>query len=112
MEWVISEFITVIMVAAFGGVTIWCFCSKNPVNFWAGDEVKPSEISDIKAYNRGNGFIWSFFTLTQLIAAVLFPINSFVANIFQVGGIVLGIPLAIVIYIIIEKKYRNKGKIQ
>ncbi len=112
MEWVISEFITVILIVTFGGVSIWSFCAKNPVNFWAGDEVKPSEISDIKAYNRGNGLIWAFFTLPQLIAAVLFPINNLAANIFQVVGIVLGIPLAIIIYKKIEKKYRNKGKIQ
>ncbi len=112
MEWVINEFITAIMIVTFGGVSIWCFCAKNPVNFWAGDEVKPSEISDVKAYNRSNGLIWAFFTLSQLIAAVLFPINDLAANVFQVVGIVLGIPLAIIVYKKIEKKYRNKGKIQ
>ena len=110
MEWVISEFGTVIMIIVCGSLSLWGFLSKTPVNFWAGDEVKASEISDIKAFNCANGLIWAFFTLPQLIAAVLFPINSFAANIFQIGGIVAGIPAAIIVYRQIEKKYRNKGK--
>ncbi|MCM1298329.1 MAG: major capsid protein [Firmicutes bacterium] len=112
MTWVINEFVTAIMIASFGGVSIWAFTSKAPVNFWAGDEVKTAEISDIRAFNRGNGLIWAFLTLPQLIAAVLHPINGLAANIFQVGGIVIGIPIAIAAYKIIEKKYRKKGKIQ
>lgn len=80
----------------------------------SGDDVKASEISDVKAFNCANGFIWAFFTLPQLIAAILFPINTvnanFAANIFQVGGVLVGIPAAIIAYKQIEKKYRNKGK--
>lgn len=114
MEWVISEFGTVIMIIVCGSLSLWGFFSKSPVNFWSGDDVKASEISDIKAFNRGNGFIWAFFTLPQLIAAVLFPINTvnanFAANIFQVGGVFIGIPAAIIAYRKIEKKYRVKGK--
>ena len=80
----------------------------------SGDDVKASEISDVKAFNCANGFIWAFFTLPQLIAAILLPINTvnanFAANIFQVGGVLVGIPAAIIAYKQIEKKYRNKGK--
>lgn len=112
MEWVISEFGTVIMIIVCGSLALWGFLSKTPVNFWAGDEVKASEVSDIKAYNRANGFIWAFFTLPQLIAAVLFPINSLAANIFQIGGIVAGIPAIIIVYRHIEKKYKDKGKVK
>lgn len=110
MEWVINEFITIMLVIVFGSVALWGFLSKTPVNFWAGDEVKTSEISDVKAYNRANGFIWAFFTLPQLIAAILCPINSLAANIFSIGGIVAGIPVIMIVYRHIEKKYRVKGK--
>lgn len=112
MVWVINEFITAILIITFGAQALRGFLSKSPVNFWSGDEVKKEEISDVKAYNRANGFIWAFFTLPQLAAAVLFPINDLAANIIQYGGIFLGIPAAIFIYRNIEKKYRNKGKVQ
>lgn len=116
MEWVISEFAAVLIIIFCGSFSLWGFLSKSPVNFWGGDDVKASEISDIKAFNRGNGFIWAFFTLPQLIAAILFPINTvntnFAANIFQVGGVLVGIPVAIIAYRQIEKKYRNKGKLE
>lgn len=112
MEWVISEFVTVILIIVFGSQALRGFLSKAPVNFWSGDEVKAAEITDVKAYNKSNGLIWAFFTLPQLIAVVLFPINGLAANIFQFGGILIGIPAAIISYKQIEKKYRDKGKIK
>lgn len=114
MEWVINEFGSIIMIIVCGSLSLWGFLSKSPVNFWSGDDVKASEISDVKAFNCANGFIWAFFTLPQLIAAILFPVNTvnanFAANIFQVGGVLVGMPAAIIAYKQIEKKYRNKGK--
>lgn len=109
MEWVISEFVTIILIIAFGALVLRGFLSKTPVNFWAGDEVKAAEITDVKAYNKANGLIWLFFVLPQFTAAVLFPINDLAANIVQYGGIVIGIPAAIIAYKQIEKKYRDKG---
>lgn len=112
MEWVIGEFVTGILIIIFGALALRGFLSKSPVNFWSGDEVKAEEISDIKAFNRANGFIWGFMTIPQIAAAVLLPINDFAANIIQFGGILLGIPAAIIVYIKIEKKYRDKGKVK
>ncbi len=110
MEWVISEFVTIILIIAFGALALRGFLSKTPVNFWAGDEVKTAEITDVKAYNKANGLIWLFFVLPQLTAAVLFPINDLTTNIFQMGGILIGIPAVFIAYKQIEKKYRDKGK--
>lgn len=112
MSWIINEFISSILVVVFGGITIWCFSSKAPVNFWAGDNVKPEEISDIKAYNRSNGILWGIFTLPHVISLAVIPINTFTAVIIQAIGIVIGIPLIVIAYNKIEKKYRNKGKIK
>ncbi|HBH95616.1 MAG TPA: hypothetical protein DDX91_07670 [Ruminococcaceae bacterium] len=112
MEWVINEFITIILILIFGGIALDSFLSKAPVNFWAGDVVKTADITDIKAYNRSNGLMWSFFTLPQLIAAVLCPINSLASNIVQFGGILLGIPVLIIVYKQIEKKYRIKRNLK
>lgn len=113
MEWVVNEFITAILIVAFGSAALRGFLSKAPVNFWAGDEIKPEEITDVKAYNRANGLLWAFFTLPQIIAAVLFTINRSAANIFQLGGVLIGIIAAFIAYRLIEKKYRvktEKGK--
>lgn len=110
MSWVVGEFVTVIIIVVFGGLAISGFVSKTPVNFWAGDEVKPEEISDIKKYNNANGMIWTVFTLPQLTAAVIMPFSSLAAAIIQMSGIILGIPAAIVVYKKIERKYRKKEK--
>lgn len=110
MEWVVGEFAAIIMVVTFGGIALWCFFSKDPVNFWAGDEIKPEEISDIRKYNNINGIMWTAFTIPQLAAVVIMPFNSTLAGILLtvcgVGGI---IPLMFV-YKAVEKKYRKKVK--
>lgn len=110
MEWVVGEFAAVIMVIAFGSFSVYCFVSKTPVNFWAGDEIKPEEINDIRKYNNINGIMWTVFTVPQLAAVVIMPFNSTLAGILLtvcgVGGI---IPIMFV-YKAVEKKYRNKVK--
>lgn len=112
MSWVVGEFVTVIVIIVFGGLAINGFISKTPVNFWAGDEVKPEEISNIKKYNNANGIIWTAFTLPQIAAAVIMPFNSFIAAVVQALGIIVGIPAAIIVYKTIERKYRKKEKIK
>lgn len=110
MEWVVGEFVAVILVVTFGGITIWCFTSKSPVNFWSGDEVKPEEILDVKKWNKTLGTMWAIFTLPQLIAAILMPINSTAADVFLLADIVIGLPAMIIVYIAFEKKNRKKVK--
>ena len=39
----------------FTGIGIFAWKRKKPMWFWAGSEVKASEISDVPAYNRANG---------------------------------------------------------
>ena len=110
MEWVVGEFVAIIMVVTFGGVTLWCFFSKDPVNFWAGDEIKPEEISDIRKYNNINGIMWAVFTVPQLAAAVIMPFNSTLAGMLLTVCGVGGIIPAMFVYKAVEKKYRKKVK--
>lgn len=110
MEWVVGEFALIIVVVTFGGWTAHCFLSKSPVNFWAGDEIKTEEISDIRKYNNINGIMWTAFTVPQLAAAIIMPFNSFAATILSTVDIVIGLPVLILVYKAVEKKYRKKVK--
>lgn len=110
MEWVAGEFVAVIMVIVFGSLAVHGFVSKSPVNFWAGDEVKPEEIIDIRKYNNINGIMWTAFTVPQLAAAVIMPFNTAFACILQTVCGVVGIIPLIFVYKAVEKKYRKKVK--
>jgi len=46
--------------AIFIGIGIFSFKKKN-LCIWAGTKVKSNEITDIKAYNRTNGIMWTIY---------------------------------------------------
>ena len=108
MEWVVGEFTAVIMIITFGSMAVYCFVSKSPVNFWAGDEIKPEEISDLQKYNHINGIMWTAFTLPQIAAAVIMPFNMTFAGLLMTVCSVGGIIPMMFIYKAAEKKYRKK----
>ncbi|GHV46725.1 hypothetical protein FACS189499_02630 [Clostridia bacterium] len=47
---------------------------NKPTNFYAGDEIKPETISNIKEYNNANMIMWGIFggMITLLLSAGLF----------------------------------------
>ena len=71
-------------------------------------EVKASEITDIKQYNKENSIMWKVYALWYYLAAFMgfyYPIFAFILMIFSCT---LGLVLLIMNYKRIEKKYKRK----
>lgn len=92
--------------ALFSGIGIFAWKSRKPMWFWSGSNVKPSEISDIPAYNRANGKMWIAFSLVMWAATFVGLWNETVAAVLLVAGCVGGIPVLVVVYKRIYKKYK------
>lgn len=91
----------------FAAIAIWAFKSKNPIHFWSGSTVRPEEITDIAAYNRANGLMWTVYAICMAVTGVL---SLFSISIAAGLLIVISIPGTIVLILIYNKiynKYRN-----
>lgn len=106
MEKVIWLVITIPLSMCFTGLGIFAWTRKKPMWFWSGSEVKESEISDIKAYNRANGIMWIVFSLGFWASAFIGFWNVNFAGPMLAGTCLLGIPLLIIVYQRIYKKYK------
>ncbi len=78
---------------------------KKPMWFWAGTEVDPATITDVKAYNRENGIMWQVYSLWYLAAGLAEFWNAVLAVVFLVLGCSVGIVLLVGTYLKIHKKY-------
>lgn len=82
------------------------FFAKKPVNFWAGFEVKKEEISDVKAYNKANGYLWIIFSLPFWISCFAMPFVSWLGIFMMILGSSVGLAFLIIGYKKIYAKYR------
>ena len=55
----------------FIAVGIWAFCRKTPMHFWSGTTVSPETITDVKKYNKANGFMWVIASLIFFVAPII-----------------------------------------
>ena len=99
--------VTLFCALIFEGLAIWCFKSKKPVNFWSGEKIPESSISDIKKYNHANGVMWLIYGILWLISAIFGLYSAGIAGI-GIGICCLGVLVLIPIYSKIRKKY-SKG---
>ena len=100
-------FIIMIPVSAFfTGLGTFAWTNKKPMWFWSGSTVKESEISDIPAYNRANGIMWIVFSLGFWISAFIGIWNESLTGIMTATTCLVGIPMLIVVYKLIYKKYK------
>ena len=106
MEKVIWFVIMIPLSSFFTGIGIYAWTRKKPMWFWSGSEVKESEISDIKAYNRANGIMWIVFSLGFWISAFIGIWNESLAGIMTATTCFVGIPILILVYKLIYKKYK------
>ena len=90
----------------FTGIGIYAWKRKEPMWFWMGKSVSKEEITDVKAYNRANGIMWLLFSLIFWIFTIIgiFDINWAAEIIARV--MFVSIPLLIISYICIYKKYK------
>ena len=49
--------------------------SEKPVHFWAGSEIKPEWVKDIRGYNHENSRIWKCYAIPYFIAGALGCLN-------------------------------------
>lgn len=106
MEHIIWFMIMVPCSALFTGIGIYAWRRKKPMWFWSGSTVEESEIRDIPAYNRANGRMWIVFSLPFWLSAFLGFWSEAVAGMLLAGACVIGLPVLVVVYQRIYKKYK------
>ena len=90
----------------FFGIGVYAKRLKKPMWFWSGCEVDPSEITDIKQYNRENGLMWQLYSLWYWGMGVAEIWSSAVALTLLVLGCTIGMVILVCTYNHIYKKYR------
>lgn len=91
----------------FMGIGVFAFRLEKPMWFWAGSTVDPDTITDVKAYNKANGWMWMGYSLWYWLSALVHPFYPPAAIALLVLGSTLGIGLLLWIYHRIEKKYKK-----
>ncbi len=91
----------------FGAIAIWAFKRKEPMHFWSGSSVSPEEITDIPAYNRANGWMWTIYTIAMIMTGILSLFNISISVILLLVICVPGTIVLIITYNRIYKKYKN-----
>ncbi len=106
MEKILFFIIMAPCAALFTGLGIYAMKRKKPMWFYAGSEVKPWQIKDIPAYNRANGWMWIVYSLGLWAAAILGLFDASAAGILLTVTCLGGIPLLVIAYKRIYKKYK------
>ena len=92
--------------AVFTAIGVYAWHRKKPMWFWSGSTVEESEIADIPAYNRANGWMWIIFSLPLWLSALLGLWSDVAALILLTGSVVIGLPLLVAAYRRIYEKYK------
>lgn len=92
----------------FYSIGIYANKRKTPMHFWTGTRVDPSEITDVKRYNRANSVMWKLYSLWYFASAIVEIWSPLAATILVFTSCTLGILLLICHYNLIYKKYKVK----
>lgn len=78
--------------AVFFGIGVYAGRKKDPMNFWAGEQIAPESVTDIPAYNRQNAVMWKWYSLSYFLTGLcaLLSIWSRGWNYICLGVLVLG----------------------
>ena len=91
----------------FTGIGIYAWRRKKPMWFWSGSSVSEDEIRDVKAYNRENGIMWICYSLVFWTSTILGMWNKAGAAVVLAGGCIGGLPLLVIAYNRIYRKYKR-----
>lgn len=108
MELVMVEIILSITVLGFVGIGVWALLRKTPMSFWAGTKVDPATVTDIKKYNRANAIMWFCYCIPLVVSMVAAPYSISLAGRIAGIGIVAGLGVLILAYLIIRTVFKNK----
>ena len=107
MEIIIWLVIMIPCSLSFTGLGIYAWRRKKPMWFYSGSTVREEEIADVKAYNRANGIMWICYSLVFWISMILGFLNISAAGIVLGAGCLGGIPILVIAYHKIYKKYKR-----
>lgn len=91
-------------------VAVCAACSKNPLSFWAGNKVSEKQITDVKKFNRANLIMWIVAGAVWVITGVLLLCGITFPYWFVLAEGVILIPVLVIWYTIIKKKYFKAKK--
>ncbi len=106
MELIIWLVVMIPLSAFFTGLGIFAWKRKKPMWFWSGSTVEDWEITDIPAYNRANGIMWLCYSAVFWVSALLGILNLSIAGPVLAAGCLGGIPVLVIAYSKICKKYK------
>ena len=92
--------------ALFFGLGIYAWKLDKPMWFWAGSEVDPKTITDLKAYNRENAKMWMWYSVWYWFSGISWFWNEGIALTALILSCSVGIGLLIYHFQKIEKKYK------
>ena len=92
--------------AAFLGFALFARRCQKPVWFWSGSTVDPAAIADVPAYNRANSRMWAAYSLPFWACGLLGLWQPFAAGIILAAACIGGIPVLVLVYRKILKKYK------
>ncbi|MBO4472506.1 MAG: hypothetical protein J5765_01720 [Clostridia bacterium] len=108
MEWIVWLIFMIPLSALFTGVGIFAIRRKKPMWFWSGSEVRAESLTDVRAYNRANGVMWIVYSLLFWGETVLGVFYPDIAGVLIAATTLGGIPILVVVYKRILKKYRKQ----
>lgn len=111
MEIIIWLIVMIPVSTLFSGIGIYAWKRKKPMWFWAGNTIDEAEISDIPAYNRANGIMWICYSGVFWFSTILGFFQTDAAGIVLSAGCLGGIPVLIITYGRIYRKYRKHSDI-
>ena len=106
MEQLLFSLIMIPCAASFTILGVYAMRRKKPMWFWSGSEVKPWQIRDVPAYNRANGRMWIGYSLGFWTSAIVGLFNVPAAGVLMAAWCLGGIPVLIVAYQRIYRKYK------
>lgn len=92
----------------FFAIGVYAKKLKKPMWFWSGSEVDPSQIIDVKQYNKENGIMWQLYSLWYFAAGLAEIWNTIIALVLLVLSCTAGIAILIGSYNKIYKKYSTQ----
>ena len=90
----------------FFSIGIYARKLEKPMWFWSGSTVDPSELTDVKKYNRANGIMWQVYSLLYILAAFLELWSMTAGTILLTASCTVGAFVLVFVYNKIYKKYK------
>ena len=81
---------------------------EKPIWFWSGTEVKPSQITDVKRYNKENALMWKVYSIWYFAAGASGIWSAIALFILLLMSCSVGLVILVLWYQHIFKKYKVK----